>query len=89
MSLARADHEIRLTIADNGPGIDPAHAAEVARPFFTTKVDGSGLGLSVVRAVMEEHGGSFDIASDAGGTRVTLIFRDAGTAPTEGTWPTS
>jgi signal transduction histidine kinase len=89
VSLARADHEIRLTIADNGPGIDPAHAAEVARPFFTTKVDGSGLGLSVVRAVMEEHGGSFDIASDAGGTRVTLIFRDAGTAPTEGTWPTS
>lgn len=85
LSVESSSDGVRLVIADNGPGIDPAHATDVARPFFTTKVDGSGLGLAVVRAVMEEHRGSFVIANDAaGGTRVTLSFPSS-----EAPWPTS
>jgi signal transduction histidine kinase len=61
-------------VTDDGTGIDPSHRDDVSRPFFTTKVDGSGLGLAVVRSVMDAHGGSFTIDSDARGTRVTLAF---------------
>ncbi|MCI0452957.1 MAG: ATP-binding protein [Candidatus Latescibacteria bacterium] len=87
VSLAANDTGARVVVADNGPGIEPAHAADVAKPFFTTKTHGSGLGLSVVRAVMEAHGGSLAIENDAGGARVTLVFPTAPTpsGATEGT----
>jgi signal transduction histidine kinase len=63
-----------VVVTDDGPGIDPSHASDVTRPFFTTRADGSGLGLAVVRAVMEEHGGELVITSGGRGTRVTLVF---------------
>jgi signal transduction histidine kinase len=64
-----------VAITDSGPGIDPAILENVTRPFFTTRVDGSGLGLTVVQSVMEEHGGTLRIGPGAGGgTRVTLSF---------------
>ncbi|HEX5132799.1 MAG TPA: ATP-binding protein [Candidatus Krumholzibacteria bacterium] len=64
-----------LAITDNGPGIGADIRASVTRPFFTTRVDGSGLGLTVVQSVMEEHAGELMIEpAGGGGTRVTLAF---------------
>ncbi len=48
---------VRITIADRGPGIPPEHAARMFTPFFTTKVQGLGLGLAICRSVVEMHGG--------------------------------
>ena len=53
----------RLTIEDNGPGVRPADQETIFRPFFTTKPQGSGVGLSFARQVALSHGGSLTLAA--------------------------
>jgi two-component system, LuxR family, sensor histidine kinase DctS len=48
---------IEFTVADRGAGIDAPTAARLFTPFFTTKQEGMGLGLSLCRTVVEQHGG--------------------------------
>ncbi|MCK7583254.1 MAG: ATP-binding protein [Chromatiales bacterium] len=55
---ARQDSCIELRVRDNGPGIAPEVAARVFEPFFTTRASGTGLGLAVVQAVAQAHGGT-------------------------------
>lgn len=63
-----------LRIADNGPGI-PADAAEqLFVPFFTTKREGSGIGLSLGRQIMTAHGGDIALTRKDGLTVVSLVF---------------
>ncbi|MCS4510224.1 PAS domain S-box protein [Xylophilus ampelinus] len=60
---------VLFTVADRGPGIAPEVAAQLFTPFFTTKREGMGLGLSLCRTVVEQHGGVLDYAPNpAGGT---------------------
>jgi two-component system, NtrC family, sensor histidine kinase HydH len=47
----------RITVFDNGPGILAASTAKLFRPFFTTKANGTGLGLAVVQKIIVQHGG--------------------------------
>ena len=47
-----------LEVADNGPGIDPETAKNIFVPFYTTKKQGSGVGLALVRYIMLAHGGT-------------------------------
>ena len=49
--------EILVSVADTGPGIDPQKTAQLFAPFFTTKPDGIGMGLSISRSIIEAHGG--------------------------------
>jgi nitrogen fixation/metabolism regulation signal transduction histidine kinase len=63
-----------ITISDSGPGIDADTIDQVFVPFFTTRRQGSGIGLSLCRQIMTAHGGEIALESDAGGTRVKLIF---------------
>lgn len=55
----------RIVVADNGRGIDPAVQQHMFEAFFTTKKEGqgSGLGLAVVRAIVDELGGTIDVAT--------------------------
>lgn len=55
-----------LTVADDGGGIDPAHRARLFRPYFTTKRHGTGLGLFVIRRIVEAHGGAVAVESEPG-----------------------
>ena len=69
--------DVRLTISDNGTGMDASTLAQAADPFFTTKPvgTGEGLGLATVRGLTEKHGGAFRIHSTPGeGTIVTFRF---------------
>jgi PAS domain S-box-containing protein len=57
--LVRADDGglQRIVILDNGPGIEEASLSKLFRPFYTTKADGTGLGLAVVQKIIVQHGG--------------------------------
>jgi len=57
---------IRIAITDNGPGFDSDVAQHLNEPFFTTKAQGTGLGLVVVRAVTQAHHGEFFISAEPG-----------------------
>ena len=48
----------RLSVADNGPGIPPQDLSKIFLPFYTTKANGTGLGLAVVQKIIVQHGGS-------------------------------
>jgi len=65
---------ILICVQDNGPGIDAEALEQIFVPFFTTKRDGSGIGLSLSRQIMTAHGGEIAVDSDANGTIVRLVF---------------
>ena len=66
---------IEIVFADDGAGIAEEHLGKIFYPFFTTKQGGTGLGLSVVYRVLDEHGGSVHVDSVCGeGTRVRLLL---------------
>jgi signal transduction histidine kinase len=63
----------RVTIEDTGDGIDPDRVKKLFNPFFTTKEKGSGLGLPIVKSIIESHQGGIKIESRPGhGTAVTI-----------------
>lgn len=57
---------VTLNIRDSGPGIPEAERARIFEPFYTTRSQGTGLGLAVVQAVVRAHGGSIALESEAG-----------------------
>jgi signal transduction histidine kinase len=64
-----------LRFADNGEGIDPETLKKIFNPFFTTKEKGSGLGLPIVKSIIESHQGHIRIDSAPGlGTTVTITL---------------
>ncbi|MDQ3626920.1 MAG: ATP-binding protein, partial [Verrucomicrobiota bacterium] len=58
------DELLRITIRDNGEGIRAEDLGHVFDPFFTTKDYGTGLGLSVVHGIVQEHGGEIEVESE-------------------------
>jgi signal transduction histidine kinase len=75
-SLAPAQSDaIRLVVSDTGSGMLPEVLAKLGQSFFTTKPQGSGLGLSVSFTIIREHGGTVDVRSEPGhGTVFTIVF---------------
>jgi len=63
----------QLSVIDSGPGIPEPTLAKIFEPLFTTKSFGVGLGLPMVRQIVQQHGGSIDVTSDVGrGTAVVI-----------------
>lgn len=56
-------NNIRIKISDNGPGIPSEIVNEIFVPFYTTKTEGSGIGLSIARQIMRAHGGNIKVSS--------------------------
>lgn len=66
---------VKVKVSDTGCGIPKESLDKIFTPFFTTKDDGCGLGLSVVHGIVQEHGGEIDVDSVVGlGTSFTVTF---------------
>jgi len=66
---------VYVEFIDNGVGISAAQMANLFRPYYTTKPEGSGLGLLIVRRIVREHGGEIEFESgEEKGTRVTCML---------------
>jgi nitrogen fixation/metabolism regulation signal transduction histidine kinase len=64
---------VRLSIADNGPGFAPKILARAFEPYVTSKPRGTGLGLAMVKKIIEEHGGRIDIKNRQSGNGAKLL----------------
>lgn len=64
---------VELTVADSGPGISPEHKEKLFLPYFSTKSRGGGLGLPIVRNIIQDHGGTIRVEDNAPqGTRFII-----------------
>ncbi|HVN81942.1 MAG TPA: ATP-binding protein, partial [Terriglobia bacterium] len=72
----RIDGKLYLTVAirDNGVGISPAQQATIFDPFYTTKSDGIGLGLTIVKKIVEQHKGRISLKSKLGEYSVFSVY---------------
>ncbi|HEY7727120.1 MAG TPA: ATP-binding protein [Candidatus Eisenbacteria bacterium] len=66
VSAASLDGGLQLTVADTGPGLMPEQRARLFTPGFTTKAHGSGLGLTIVERIANDHGGTVTVESAPG-----------------------
>lgn len=74
LSVARdAEGTVILQVADNGPGVPADLQEQIFVPFFTTKNEGSGIGLSLCRQIIQMHKGSLSLVSGAGEGAVFVI----------------
>ena len=86
------DEGLAFSVADGGLGITPEVSAQLFTPFFTTKAEGMGLGLSLCRTVVEQHGTRLQHrALDSGGTEFffSLDLADGAAAPAMSALPQS
>ena len=67
---------VRLAIVDNGPGFAPKILSRAFEPYVTSKARGTGLGLPMVKKIVDEHGGRIDVAnrSDGTGASVSILL---------------
>jgi two-component system, NtrC family, sensor histidine kinase HydH len=73
--IVRVDPErVLVEVIDDGPGIPTDIRSRVCDPFFSTKEDGTGLGMSIVHSLVALHGGSVDIQSEPGSTTVAVTI---------------
>jgi nitrogen fixation/metabolism regulation signal transduction histidine kinase len=63
---------VRLAIVDNGPGFAPKILSRAFEPYVTSKARGTGLGLPMVKKIIDEHGGRIDVANRADGTGASV-----------------
>lgn len=63
-----------IRVSDTGPGIPPDILADLFTPFFSTKEQGTGLGLPIAKGILEEHGGDIEVTSSAQGASFTLLL---------------
>ncbi|MNR21664.1 Sensor protein ZraS [compost metagenome] len=66
---------VELLVTDTGPGIPLAKQEKLFQPFFTTKAQGTGLGLALCLSIIERHNGKISVESEEGcGTTFSVLF---------------
>ena len=76
LQTAALPQSVRLVVTDTGSGMSPAELDLVFKPYYTTKRNGLGLGMALVKRIMERFGGAISLHSRKGeGTRVSLMFK--------------
>lgn len=75
VTTALHGESVSIIVSDSGRGIPPEHLQHIFRPFYTTKGNGTGLGLSLARRIIEEHQGRIEVASEVSkGTKMTVTL---------------
>jgi signal transduction histidine kinase len=72
VTASRSDGGLLISVADTGQGIAPDIRGRIFEPFFSTKPGGTGMGLALSKRIVEEHGGTIDFDSSAGGTTFSI-----------------
>jgi signal transduction histidine kinase len=73
--MDRARREIAVDVIDTGCGISAEHLGRIFEPFFSTKKNGSGLGLAVSFGIIQNHQGRIEVTSQPGrGSQFTVIL---------------
>lgn len=76
IATSKQDDKITLCISDTGCGICKEDLDKIFTPFYTTKENGTGLGLSVSAGIVERHGGEISVLSEVGlGTQFCIVFK--------------
>ncbi len=82
VTLSRRDSNAVIEVTDNGRGIPAENLPNIFRPFYTTKGEGTGLGLSLARRIVEDHHGRINVTSTVGkGTTFAVILPLQATTP--------
>lgn len=75
VSLRLIEDQLSISVVDTGSGMSPALLARIGEPFHTTRAQGTGLGVAVVKSVVQAHGGLFALRSKAGwGTCAEILL---------------
>lgn len=74
ISTCGSENEVVFSVADEGTGIPEEHIEKICLPFFTTKSEGTGLGMAVCYDIAREHNARIDIQTSPNGTTVSVIF---------------
>ena len=82
--LSRASGSVTIAVSDDGSGFDERALALAFEPFYTTKEQGSGLGLVMVKRIVEAHGGGVVVANRPGGGAIVTVTLPAGSAQASG-----
>jgi two-component system sensor kinase FixL len=83
-ATAQSDRTVRVSISDRGAGLAEGALEKIFEPFYTTKVEGLGMGLSICRSIIELHGGTLSAENNANGGATfffTLPVGDTEQAP--------
>jgi two-component system sporulation sensor kinase A len=74
IEVTKLDNKVKLSFIDQGNGIPDDYLTRVGEPFFTTKENGTGLGLMICKQIIENHKGTFTIKSSKNGTTIDVIL---------------
>ena len=81
VEVARKDQEICLRVKNSGFSMEPEDAERILEPYFTTKADGTGLGLTISRRIVEAHGGRMVVrVPEPGMVEISACLPAAGAA---------
>lgn len=74
LTIQRQLDKLQIDVSDTGIGIPPEHHAQLFDPYFTTRYDGTGMGLAISDKFVRQHGGSIDFATGSDGTTFTVLL---------------
>jgi nitrogen fixation/metabolism regulation signal transduction histidine kinase len=77
----KSENVVRLSVADNGPGFSPRILSRAFEPYITSKMKGTGLGLAVVKKIVDEHGARIELKNRMKdqliyGARISILFEN-------------